>query len=386
MLFSEVLGLDHIKNHLITSVQNGRVPHAQLFVGQGVVPIAIAYAQYLLCENSGEENKEGSVDCNLKVNKLSHPDLHFVYPVSTNDQVKKHPVSSHFVEEWRAFVLENSYADIFEWYQKIGIEKKQGLISVYEAQDMVKTLSLKAYEGGFKVMIVWMADKMNTECANKILKLLEEPPEKTVFILITDDDEQLLSTITSRCQILRIPLLSEEAIAQGLVSREGVAYDIAKGFARQASGVYNKALQLLKEQSEDALFEKWMIVWVRAAFRAKGNKTVVQELLVWSENVASMGREVQKKFLDYCVSFFRQALLLNYQAPSLVYLQILDANFALEKFAPFVHGGNILDIIEALEAANYHIERNGNAKIIFTNLSLQLTRLLHKKQVSNEIS
>lgn len=386
MLFSEVLGLDHIKNHLITSVQNGRVPHAQLFVGQGVLPIAIAYAQYLLCENSGEENKEGSVDCNLKVNKLSHPDLHFVYPVATNDQVKKYPVSSHFVEEWRAFVLENPYADIFEWYQKIGIEKKQGLISVYEAQDMVKTLSLKAYEGGFKVMIVWMADKMNTECSNKILKLLEEPPEKTVFILITDDDEQLLSTITSRCQVLRIPLLSEEAIAQGLVSREGVTYDVAKGFSRQSSGVYNKALQLLKDQSEDASFEKWMIVWVRAAFRAKGNKAVVQDLLVWSENVASMGREVQKKFLDYCVSFFRQALLLNYKTPSLVYLKIQDSNFALEKFAPFIHGGNILEIIEALEAANYHIERNGNAKIIFTDLSLQLTRLLHKKEVSREIS
>ncbi len=380
MLFSEVLGLDHIKNHLITSVQNGRVPHAQLFVGYGVLPIAIAYAQYLLCENSGAENNGGSVDCNLKINKLSHPDLHFVYPVASNDQIKKHPVSSHFLEEWRAFVLENPYADIFEWYQKIGIEKKQGLISVYEAQDMLKTLSLKAYEGGYKVMIVWMADKMNLECSNKILKLLEEPPDKTVFILITEDDEQLLSTITSRCQILRIPLLSEEAIAQGLMQREGASYDISKGFARQASGEYNKALQFLKNQSEDASFEKWMIVWVRAAFRAKGNKAVVQELLLWSEHIASMGREVQKKFLDYCVSFFRQAMLLNYQSPSLVYLKILDSNFALEKFAPFIHGGNVLEIIDAVETANYHIERNGNAKIIFTDLSFQLTRLLHKKE------
>ncbi|MCR9183386.1 MAG: DNA polymerase III subunit delta' [Flavobacteriaceae bacterium] len=380
MLFSEVLGLDHIKNHLITSVQNGRIPHAQLFVGQGVLPIAIAYAQYILCQNSGNENTGGNEACNLKINKLSHPDLHFVYPVATNDQIKKHPVSSHFIEEWRSFVLENPYGNLFEWYHKIGIEKKQGLISVDEAQDMVKTLSLKAYEGGYKVMILWMADKMNTQCANKILKLLEEPPDKTVFILITEDDEQLLSTITSRCQILRVPLLSEEAIAQGLVQQEDVSYDIAKGFARQASGEYNKALQLYKNQSEDASFEKWVILWVRAAFRAKGNKAVVQDLLSWSENIASVGREVQKQFLDYCVSFFRQAMLVNYQTPSLVYLQIQDPNFALEKFAPFVHGENILEIIDALEMANYHIERNGNAKIIFTDLSIQLTRLLHKKQ------
>jgi len=380
MLFSEVLGLDHIKNHLITSVQNGRVPHAQLFVGQGVLPIAIAYAQYLLCGNSGNENTGGNDSCNLKINKLSHPDLHFVYPVGINDTIKKHPVSAHFAEEWRAFVLNNPYANLYDWFHYIGIEKKQGQISVDEAQEMVKSLSLKAYEGGFKVMIIWMADKMNTSCANKILKLLEEPPEKTVFILIADDEEQLLTTITSRCQVLKIPLLPEEVVAQGLVEREETTYEIAKDFARQASGDFNKALQLFNNRSEDGQFEDWVIFWVRAAFRAKGNKSVINDLLVWSDTLAGTGREVQKKFLDYCVSFFRQALLLNYKAPSLVYLQFKNPKFALEKFAPFVHGSNILEIIEALETANYHIERNGNPKIIFTDLSIQLTRLLHKNE------
>lgn len=378
MLFSEVLGLDHIKNHLTTGVENGRIPHAQLFVGQEVLPVAIAYAQYLLCQNKEGENTGGNESCNLKFNKLSHPDLHFVYPVATNDKIKSHPLSAHFSEEWRQFVLSNPYGTVFEWLQFLGVENKQGNISVDEAQDIVKVLSLKAYEGGHKVMIIWMAERMNTSCANKLLKLIEEPPNKTVFILLAEDEEQLLTTITSRCQIIRVPLLSEEIIAQGLISRENAPYDLAKEAARQAFGNFNKALQLHKNKSEDNQFEAWVIFWVRTAFRAKGNKTVINDLINWSEEIAGSGREVQKKFLDYCTSFFRQALLTNYNAPSLVYLKIKDSKFALEKFAPFIHGGNVMDIIESIESANYHIERNGNAKIIFTDLSIQLTRLLHK--------
>ncbi|PKP25078.1 MAG: DNA polymerase III subunit delta' [Bacteroidetes bacterium HGW-Bacteroidetes-2] len=378
MFFSEVLGLDHIKNHLITSVQNGRIPHAQLFVGQGVLPLAIAYSQYLLCGNSGFENSGGNASCNLKFNKFSHPDLHFVYPVAINDKIKKHPISNHFAEEWRNFLLENPYGNLFDWYNLLGIENKQGNISVDEAQDIVKSLSLKSYEGGYKVMIIWMAEKMNIACANKLLKILEEPPEKTVFILIAEDEEQLLTTIKSRCQLLKIPLLSEEILAQGLVRREHATYNVAKDISRQASGDYNTALNLFKSSKEDHPFEDWVIFWIRSAFKAKGNKSVINDLLAWSDVLAGTGRETQKKFLDYCISFFRQAMLLNYKAPSLVYLQFKDPKFALEKFAPFIHGENILDIIDAIEAANYHIERNGNAKIIFTDLSIQLTRLLHK--------
>jgi len=378
MLFSDVLGLDHLKKHLTTSVQNGRIPHAQLFVGQGVLPLAIAYSQYLLCGNIEEENIGGNSSCNLKFNKLAHPDLHFVYPVATNDNIKKHPVSNHFAEEWRHFILENPYSNLFDWYSTLGIENKQGQISVDEAQEIVKSLSLKSYEGGYKIMIIWMAEKMNTACANKILKILEEPPEKTVFILIAEDEEQLLTTIKSRCQLLRFPLLPEEVIAQGLMQRENASYEIAKDCSRQASGDFNKAVKILKNSGEDGQFEDWVIFWVRSAFRAKGNKSVINDLLSWSDTISGIGRESQKKFLDYCVSFFRQAVLLNYETPKLVYLKFNDPKFALNKFAPFIHGGNILEIVDALETANYHIERNGNAKIIFTDLSIQLTRLLHK--------
>ena len=215
MLFSEILGLTHIKSYLTTSVTRGRIPHAQLFVGangSGTLPMAIAYAQYILCQNKDGENTGGNDSCNIKFDHLAHPDLHFAYPVATNDKVKRHPTSNHFAEEWRAFTKKKPYGSIYDWYLSIGIEKKQGQIGVDEALDIVKKLSLKSYEGGYKVMLIWMADKMNIAASNKLLKLIEEPPDKTVFILITEDEEQLIQTIRSRCQVLHFPALGEQVI------------------------------------------------------------------------------------------------------------------------------------------------------------------------------
>ena len=189
MLFSEVLGQNHIKSHLTKSADAGRIPHAQLFVGpegSGTLPMAIAYAQYILCGNKNSENSEGNPSCNLKFNNLSHPDLHFAFPVTTNDKVKRHPVSSHFLEEWRQLIDQQPYGNLFDWYKMLGVDNKQGQIGVDEALDIVKSLSLKSYEGGYKIMLIWMSEKMNTSCANKLLKLIEEPPEKTVFILVAE--------------------------------------------------------------------------------------------------------------------------------------------------------------------------------------------------------
>ena len=382
MQFSEILGHSHIKKHLIYSADAGRIPHAQLFVGpegSGVLPMAIAYAQYILCRNSNGENSGGSESCNLKFNNLSHPDLHFVYPVTTNDKLKKDAVSSLFLEDWRVFVKEQSYGNLFDWYQMIGVENKQGQIGVEESQEIVKALSLKAFEGGYKVMIMWMAEKMNIAASNKLLKLLEEPPNKTLFILIAEDEGQLLQTIRSRCQVIQFPPLSDDAIVQGLMQKGFTGNESLK-IAHQAQGNFNKALDLAYNDSEDLTFEKWFIMWVRTAFRAKGNKTSIHDLLQWSEQIATTGRETQKQFLQYCMEIFRQALLLNYKASQLVYSEISTEGFQLEKFAPFVHGNNILEIQQELQNAMYHVERNGNAKIIFTDLSIKLTRLLHKPQ------
>jgi len=382
MLFSKILGLPHIKNHLTTSANGNRIPHAQLFVGSngsGTLPMAIAYAQYVLCQNKNGENTGGNEACNIKFDHLAHPDLHFVYPVAINDKVKKHPVSDHFAEEWRTFVQENPYGSIFDWYVSVGIEKKQGQIGVDEALEIVKKLSLKSYEGGYKVMLIWMADKMNIAASNKLLKLIEEPPEKTLFLLITEDEEQLIQTIRSRCQIVHFPPLGEKVIEEALLEQETITEAEAKKIAHQANGDYSKALHILHQDGSDDQFEAWFIEWVRTAFKAKGNKAAVNDLIAWSESIATTGRETQKKFLNYCVDFFRQALLLNYGAEELVFLEPSTKGFQLKNFAPFVHGANIMDICNELQDAAYHIERNGNAKIILTDLSIKLTRLLHKK-------
>ena len=378
MLFSDIIGQEHLKNHLQTSAKNGRIPHAQLFVGKegsGTLPMAIAYAQFLLCNFSDD-----SETCNIKCNKLQHPDLHFAFPVTTNDSVKKHAVSNLFLEEWRSFISQKPYGSLFNWLQHIGVENKQGLIGVDESLDIVKKLQLKAYEGGFKIMIIWMAEKMNIAAANKLLKLIEEPPEKTVFLLITESEEQIINTIRSRCQALYFPLLSEKNIADTLVKREQIRENEAVKIAHQSEGNYNKAVHILHSNSKDLLFEEWFITWIRAAFKAKGNASVIQELISWSDSIAKSGRETQKQFLQYCLQFFRQALLLNYKSPELVFLETKSPKFDLKNFAPFVHSGNILAIEKELNDAMYHIERNGNAKIILLDLSMKLTRFLHKKE------
>jgi DNA polymerase-3 subunit delta' len=381
MFFKDILGLSHIKNHLTLSADAGRIPHAQLFVGpegSGLLPMALAYAQYVICNNTNSENEGGEEACNLKFNSFSHPDMHFAFPVANSDKAKSHAVSDNYIQEWRNFMAEQPYGNLFDWYRLIEIEKKQGQIGVDEAQAVLKKLSLKSYEGGYKVMIIWMAERMNTAASNKLLKLIEEPPDKTVFLLLCQDEEQIIQTIKSRCQVLHFPPLAEEAIVTGLIDK-GATNEEAMRVAHEANGNFNKALDLFNNDSEDLVFEKWFVQWVRSAFKAKGNKAAIHELILWSEELAKTGRETQKKFLHYCIMVMRQALLLNYGAEELAYMKIHVDGFQLKKFAPFVHENNILPIVEELENAIYHIERNGNAKIIFTDLSIKLTRLLHKK-------
>lgn len=382
MKFSDIVGQNHLKNHLINSVQKGRIPHAQLFIGpegSGTLPMALAYAQYIICNNKGSENEGGSAACNLKFDHLQHPDLHFVYPVATTDSIKSNPVSDDFMSSWIGFLKETPYGSVNDWYEAIGIQKKQGNISVHEAANILKKLILKPFEGGYKVMIIWMAEKMNTEAANKLLKLLEEPTDKTVFILIAEDEKAILQTILSRCQILHFNALNEQEIVQGLIEKENCDEVDAYSIAKQAQGNYNKALKLRYNITNEYPFDEWFVTWVRAAFRANKNARVVSDLIKWSDEIAAIGREKQKLFLNHCMELFRQALLLNYSTSELVYMEPKVENFKLKNFAPFVNEHNILEIYQEIEDATYHIERNGNAKMIFTDLSIKLTRLIHKK-------
>jgi DNA polymerase-3 subunit delta' len=383
MLFKDIIGQENLKKHLIQTVQNGRISHAQLFIapkGSGALSLAIAYAQYILCKNKNLENDTGDASCNVKFEKLAHPDLHFAFPVAVNDKVKKHPVSNLFLGEWRDFIKNTPYGSLFNWYQKLGIENKQGQIGVDEAEEIVKKLVLKSYEGGYKVMIIWMAEKMNISASNKLLKLIEEPPDKTLFLLIAENEEQIIKTILSRCQVLHIKALSDIEIKDNLIQKYKLSEFDAMKIAHQANGDWNKAIRSLNQNDNEDIFEKWFVTWVRSAFRAKGNASVIQDLITWSDEIAKTGRESQKRFLDYCSHFFRQAMLTNYKTNNLVFFEAQTTGFDIHKFAPFVHGGNIEDIHNAIEEAIYHIERNGNAKIILLDLSMQLTRYLHQKE------
>ena len=380
MEFSEVLGHEHIKSYLKKGVDTGRIAHAQLFVGpegSGTLPMALAYASYLL-----KASVRSTESHQLMMENFTHPDMHFAFPVTTTSKVSKHPVSNHYLSEWRELLKTQPYGNLFDWYKLLGVENKQGLISVNEAHEIVKSLALKSFEGGYKVMIIWMPEKMNNECANKLLKLIEEPPSQTLFVLVAEDEEQLIDTIRSRCQIIHFPPLSENDIAEGLVRDYDVDSNVAQKIAHQSEGNYNKACDLVYRDSEDLQFEKWFVIWVRSAFKAKGNKSAIHDLITWSEEIAKTGRETQKQFLLFCLGYFRQALLLNYKATELVYMEPQVENFKLEKFAPFVHNSNIMEITDELEKAVYHIERNGNSKIILTDLSIRLTRLLHRKSVA----
>lgn len=382
MKFTDIVGQQHIKNHLIQSASKGRIPHAQLFIGNegsGTLPMALAYAQYIICGNSSLNNNEGNAACNLKFNQFQHPDLHFVFPVATTDKVKTNPVSDLFLDEWLPFIKEHPYAHLNDWYQTIDIKNKQGNINVAEAANTLKKLALKSFEGGYKIVIIWMAECMNTEASNKLLKLLEEPPAQTVFLLISEDETGILPTILSRCQVLHFPPLTEFEIQNALVQHFEQDPSVAARIAKQAQGNYNKALKLIRDKETELPFEEWFITWVRAAFRANKNARVVSELVLWSDELAGIGRENQKLFLQYCMEMFRQALLVNYQVKPLVYMHLKSDSFKLENFAPFVNDKNITAIFKEISDAVYHIERNGNPKIIFTDLSIKLTRLIHRK-------
>lgn len=379
MTFSDILGQEHIKNHLMQTANQQRIPHAQLFVGpegSGTLPMAIAYAHYIMQIQAKNDVQKKGIDAMLA--KLAHPDVHFFYPTFTTKSVSKNPRSLDFSKEWRSFLQNNPYGGVFDWYQSLDVENKQGEIRVQDAVDVLKLLSLKSYEGGYKIIIIWAADLINVQASNKLLKLIEEPLPETLLILVTENEEDILQTIRSRCQTLHFNGIPEKIMADHLEKRLQIEPKQALKLAHQAQGNLNKALKIFREDDESFQFEQWFVSWVRTAFRAKGNKKAIIELLDWSENIAKLGRETQKNFLLYCIEMFRQAMLIQYQAKSLVFFES-SIEFKLEKFAPFVSGANIQEIYKEISDAMYHIERNGNAKIILSDLSIKLTRLIHKK-------
>ena len=381
MIQEDILGQEALLEQWNQALNYGRIPHALLLSeagGYGALRLARYFAADLICASFEDpEEKERSRN---RCQKAEHPDLHFVFPVATTDQVKSHPRSELFLDLWRRFLSQSPYGSLNDWYKTAGLEKKQGLINVEEAEDLMRKMALKSYEGGPKIVIVWEAHKMNSPAANKLLKLIEEPPSGTYIILVSSAPEQLLQTISSRCQHIRLQKLSENHIISSL-QKAGAHADEALYLAQQSSGDLSKAFEMKEDNSQLEAFEQWFVEWVRTAFRAKGNKAVVENLLDWSAEIAGLGREQQKQFITYCTQQFRLALHLNYglnpTVPSYAATQ-----FKLDKFAAFVHENNIEELFSELEKAHYHIERNVSAKMVFTDLSLALTRLIHRNSTA----
>lgn len=377
MQFKDVIGQSAIKQRLINSVRENHVSHAQLFLGpagSGKLPLALAYAQYILCPNRTETDSCGVCPTCQKMQKLAHPDLHFVVPTATTKKIKSNPESDLFMEEWREYVIQNQgYVDTSSWYSFLDVENKQGYMSVRDAASLLRKLSMKSYEGEYKIAIIWMAEKMRVDTANKLLKLLEEPPEKTVFLLIAEDAEELLATIKSRTVLVKIPAIDPAAIESALQTRLGCDPQQVHNAAMISEGDWLTACHSVKESEERKFFFTTFQQWMRLCFRAD-----YVNLIKFSEEVKPIGREKQKELLDYGLRIVRNALLFNNNLAEIVMLPDDEKKFNAN-FAPFVNAANLSEIAALFDEAIRQIERNGNAQIIFTDVGFKMVGLLKKK-------
>lgn len=370
MNWEQIVGHQHLKNILQESINNRRVGHAQLFVGKdgyGTLPLAMAFAKEIL-------KKENEASCS-KVDHLNHLDLHFSFPVF---KAGKSGLSSVFFEEFREMILENPYSNNEDWNAVLESENKQLTIYAEEVDEINKKFALKSFEGGSKILIVWQADKMNTDASNKFLKFLEEPPKNTYIILTADNTNSMLQTILSRTQIVEVPRIGDEDLAKFLKSNDDVKDENIQSVIFQAQGNYNSAQKLLRTESSDSEFEELFVMWVREAFQVKKKPEFLKNIVLWSRKISQFNREKQKSFLEYCSEMFRLALMQNYGNDLLVYKKIETGGFKWESFSKFIHGANIEAILEEISQADYHLERNGNTKIIWTDLGIKLSRYLHK--------
>ena len=382
MLFSEIIGQEEVKRQLRQGIREGRIAHAQLLTGEqgvGKISLALAYAQYVNCPNRTDEDACGVCPTCLQYQKLQHPDLHFAFPIVKSDAGD---VCDDFVDKWREMLLESSYFNGDDWSAKMGAETKQAMIYEKESSEILKKLSLKSFGNGYKVMIIWQAEKMNVSCANKLLKLLEEPPHKTLFLLISEHPDQLLSTILSRTQEVRVPRLSEEQIIDALVSRDGIEdRQLAADLAHIANGSYLAAKKLAYATEEQAGFFDDFVALMRNAWLVGQKKDygALLELRKWSLAMADAkeGREKQKAFLQYAQKQIRENYIYNFHCAQMNYQTEAERQFST-KFAPFIHEGNVEKMMEELGKAEMQIGQNGNAKIIFFDLCLQMIVMVKK--------
>ena len=399
MLFKDVIGQDDVKRHLVEMVQSNRLSHALLFLGKqgsGALPLAMAFAQYVVCEkvngkagapqpgaslfgfDEPAENIQPQLSdacgqcaaCN-KAAKLVHPDIHFSYPVISKKGGDK-PKSTDFIAEWREFVIQSPYGNGYEWLQFIGAENKQGNITAEECNDIIRQLSLKSFESEYKLLVMWLPEYLGKE-GNKLLKLIEEPPANTLFILVAESEEQILQTILSRTQLVKVPLLEDAEVEKALIERNQTAPEQARQVAGIAQGNYHEALQLLQHSEEDwlGLLREWM------------NATLKEKQLAqvkWVDEVSKLGREKQKQFLRYYNHLLEQCVRLRILGPNNLSLSEAEKDFAqrLNKIASVTQQQAI---ITELDNASYFIERNANGKMLFHALTIKILHIIRDKVV-----
>jgi DNA polymerase III subunit delta' len=372
--FSEVIGQKDVKKHLVEMVAQNRLSHALLFMGRegtGSLPLAIAFSQYIMCENRGESDACGVCNSCKKASGLVHPDIHFSYPVIPKKPGDK-PVSTDYVSEWREFVEQYPYGNIYDWLQFIAAENKQGNITAEECNDIIHKLSLKSFESEYKVLVLWMPEYLEKQ-GNKLLKLIEEPPANTVFILVAENEAMILPTIVSRTQIVRIPAIDTGAIENELLLRANISKEQARQIASVSNGNYRESMQILQNSSEDwqSLIREWLNAIMKSGPVAQ---------VKWIEEISRHGREKQKQFLRYFNHLLSQAIKVNVLKGAEFPMPENEKDFALRlnKMAGLEQQHAM---IEELDKASYYIERNANPKMLFHALTIKLYHIIADKSV-----
>lgn len=380
MTFGEVIGQEEVRDRLVTMVAEGRLPHAMMLCGpqgSGKMALALAFASYLLCSNhGGHDDACGTCRQCAMVRKWEHPDLHFTYPtIKLPSMASDHkPVSDDFAPQWRRLLSHGPYFTMNQWMQEMGAENQQAIITAGESDDLTRKLSLKSSQGGYKVSVIWLPERMNSECANKLLKLIEEPPQQTVFIMVCEEPSKLLDTIRSRTQRIDVKRIATGHIRQALTERRGLADDDAERIARTANGSWTAALGALDAGNENEQFLDQYKSLMRLAYSRN-----VRELKQWADTMQGFGREKQKRFLEYALRFTRDNFMYNFQQPELCYMTRREEDFA-KNFARFVNEDNILPIYDLTNRAIRDIGQNANSKIVFFDLALQMIVLLIQKK------
>ncbi|HET9825854.1 MAG TPA: hypothetical protein VFP87_11000 [Chitinophagaceae bacterium] len=400
MQFNEIIGQEHVKQQLTEMVRHNRLSHALLFLGKegnGSLQLAIALAQYITCEKANPRLKNenlgdslfagqapdspltihdsridscGNCPSCIKAEKLVHPDIHFSYPVVTKKSGSP-PVSTDYISEWREFIKSYPYGNVYDWLQFIGAENKQGNITAQECNEIIRQLNLKSFESEYKILVLWMPEYLGNE-GNKLLKLIEEPPPNTLFVLVAENESLILPTIVSRCQLIKIPALGTHEIEQALVNRNNTSSEMARQAASVSEGNYREALQLVQHAEED--WQSLLREWLNAIL-----KTGPVAQTKWVEEISRSGREKQKQFLRYFNHLLEQAIRYKLMQEN-IYLPENEKDFAnrLNRIADIAQQKAI---IEELDKATYYIERNANARILFHALTIKLYHIIQDKIV-----